>query len=63
MKQISKEQTLTYLEIDQICMNEKKRKTPGADSSKEIETVFPGGIYKKSDGRNNLHASCIMGRK
>ena len=41
LKQISKEQTLTYLEIDQICMNEKKEKLQVQIPAKKLKQYFP----------------------
>ena len=41
LKQLSKEQTLTYLEIDQICMNEKKEKLQVQIPAKKLKQYFP----------------------
>lgn len=41
LKQISKEQTLTYLEIDRICMNEKKEKFQVQIPAKRLKQYFP----------------------
>ena len=46
MKQISKEQTLTYLEIDQICMNEKTEKLQVQIPAKKLKQYFPEAYTK-----------------
>lgn len=41
LKQLSKEQTLTYLEIDQICMKEKTEKFQVKIPAKKLKQYFP----------------------
>ena len=41
LKQLSKEQTLTYLEIDQICMKEKTEKFQVQIPAKKLKQYFP----------------------